>query len=487
MASTTYGSASGPEVPQKTFVEDAAPYVCECVGTYLLVFTICACSAAGDAIWNPTAIAAMLMVLVYIFGPVSGAHLNPAVSLACGIAKKTPWAKVAAYCLLQISGGLLAGVAAFAVFNKPLGVSPVSPYSFEHAALVEGLYTMMLCFVVLNVATARSNNPDGDQNHFFGLAIGFVIIAGGYASGDVSGGVFNPAAAMGLEVVGSKNSSSQVPGGPYGLSYAMAELLGAVAGGFFFRFCRRDDATNDSDPGFEPPLYSRFFSEFLGTFMLSITVGLSLVTKTAAVPWAAAAALTSMVYALHDVSGAHLNPAVTFAVVLAGRGKCSVSRGLAFWACQLSAGLLAGLLCSFMHLAGPNKHEDFLLQPKNRHSWVTVLAAELAFTFMLAFVVLSVATSKQPESYSTQNFHFGFAIGACVMAGGFAVGTISGGVFNPAVSWSLAACGVAGSSLQQLRYCAAYSLFQLTGGILAASVYAVTHRSEYKHLGVILD
>lgn len=472
------------QMQQKHFMEEVAPYACECVGTYLLVFTICACSAAGDALWNPTAIAAMLMVLVYIFGPVSGAHLNPAVSVACGIAKKTPWSKVAAYCLLQISGGLIAGFVAFAVFDKQLGVSPVSPYSFEHAALVEVLYTMMLCFVVLNVATARNNNPDADQNHFFGLAIGFVIIAGGYASGDVSGGVFNPAAAMGLEVVGSKSTSSQVP---YGLSYALVELLGAVLGGIFFNLCRRDDATNNSDPSFEPPLYARCFSEFLGTFMLSITVGLSLVAKTTATAWAAAAALTSMVYALHDVSGAHLNPAVTTAVVLAGRGKCSFSRGLAFWACQLSAGLLAGFLTSFMHLAGPHKNEDLLLQPSQHYSWVVVFGAELAFTFLLAFVVLCVATSRQPESFSTQNFQFGFAIGACLTAGGFAVGGITGGVFNPAVSWSLAACGATSSSMQKWQYCAAYTLFQLTGGILAASVYAVTHRSEYKHLGVILD
>ena len=53
----------------------------------------------------------------------------------------------------------------------------------------------MLCFVVLNVAATAKNKP----NEYYGLAIGFVIIAGGYAGGGISGGAFNPAVAFGID------------------------------------------------------------------------------------------------------------------------------------------------------------------------------------------------------------------------------------------------------------------------------------------------
>ncbi|CAE8604558.1 unnamed protein product, partial [Polarella glacialis] len=208
-----------PELPRATkpFSEEVAPFLSEFVGTYLLVFTIGVCSVAGDSFVNPAAVASMLTVLVYAFGPVSGGHLNPAVSVSAGLVGKMSWPKVGAYVLLQMSAGLLAGTVCFEVFGEPMGVAPVPPFGFRHAAFFEMLYTAMLCFVVLNVTAARNNNPDGDQNHYFGLAIGFAVVAGGYAAGNISGAVFNPAAALGLDVVGSKSGLGR---GPWGLAYA---------------------------------------------------------------------------------------------------------------------------------------------------------------------------------------------------------------------------------------------------------------------------
>ena len=203
---TTYGSTAGPSAepaPQISFAESAAPYVAEFVGTYLLVFTVAVCGIAANG-FGGTAIGALLAVLVYSFGPVSGGHFNPAVSFACGLTRKTPWPQVIAYILLQISAGLVAGIACHEIFEQPLGVSPKAPFGFWDAAFLEALYTLMLCFVVLNVCTSRSNNPDKDQNHYFGLAIGLVIIAGGHAAGGISGGIFNPAVSLGLEIVGAR-------------------------------------------------------------------------------------------------------------------------------------------------------------------------------------------------------------------------------------------------------------------------------------------
>merc|ERR1712125_54100 len=104
-------------------------------------------------------------------------------------------------------------------------------------------------------------------------------------------------------------------------------------------------------------------------------------------------------------------------------------------------------------MGGPYKLEAFALQPGvlpqgMAFSWVAVFFAEMAFTGMLAFVVLAVATTTPPKSLTSRNFQFGLAIGACVTAGGFAIGAVSGGELNPAVSFGLAT----GSSLNSGKF-----------------------------------
>lgn len=230
-------------------------------------------------------------------------------------------------------------------------------------------------------------------------------------------------------------------------------------------------------------------SEFVGTFMLVVTVGLNVVMKSPATAWSAAAALMSMIYSLGDVSGAHFNPSVTLAVVLCRRGKCHRERGVSFIATQIAAGTLAGILYAAYHSAGPYKGERFALQPGalssglGTFSWSAVLVAEMVFTGMLAFVVLAVATTTAPPSGTTQNFHFALAIGACVTAGGFAIGAISGGALNPAVSFGIATAasanwGIAGFG-PPWYYCLYFSAFQLAGGVFAALLFHVTHQHEF--------
>merc|ERR1719265_1807686 len=92
--------------------------------------------------------------------------------------------------------------------------------------------------------------------------------------------------------------------------------------------------------------------------------------------------------------------------------------------------ILGGILAAFTYSALMNG-ETFALKPAT-HNWYQVIVAELVFTFVLAFVVLSVATVKSPLSQ-----YFGFAIGMCVTVGGCAIGKISGGSLNPAVSMGI--------------------------------------------------
>merc|ERR1719359_2560090 len=132
-----------------------------------------------------------------------------------------------------------------------------------------------------------------------------------------------------------------------------------------------------------------------------------------------------MIYALGGVSGAHFNPAVTVAIMMAGREKCPPKEGGAFIGVQL----LGGVAAAYTY-AGMMHGETFALAPKDPYNWGQALGGEFVFTFVLCFVVLNVAVV---EASKVLTQYFGLAIGFCVVAGGRAVGNVSGGSLNPAV------------------------------------------------------
>merc|ERR1719236_231170 len=111
------------------------------------------------------------------------------------------------------------------MFGKAFNLAPGPGFGWASAMTVEILYTFMLCFVVLNVACCTASNG----NEYYGLAIGFVIIAGGYAAGGISGAAFNPAVAFGIDV------SSALLGFGWSFAYAGFELLGAALAAGAFR------------------------------------------------------------------------------------------------------------------------------------------------------------------------------------------------------------------------------------------------------------
>merc|ERR1719443_568949 len=113
----------------------------------------------------------------------------------------------------------------------------------------------------------------------------------------------------------------------------------------------------------------------------------------------------------------------------------------------------------------------FDLKPASA-SWPQALIAELLFTFVLCFVVLSVATTKQ----SLSEF-FGLAIGMCVVVGGFAIGKISGGSLNPAVSFGISSAHVMNGG--SFWSCLIYSIIELFAGVAAVGAFIWTQPSEY--------
>jgi aquaporin Z len=171
-------------------------YLTEFIGTFFLVLTVALTVLSGSAL-APLAIGASLMIMVYMGGHVSGAHYNPAVTLAVFLRGKLPAAEVGPYMASQVLGSVAAaGVAAF-LTGRTLALAPGAGVTSAQAVLTEVLYTFALALVVLNVATSTKTA----NNSFYGLAIGFTIVVAAFAGGGISGGAFNPAVGIGPNVV----------------------------------------------------------------------------------------------------------------------------------------------------------------------------------------------------------------------------------------------------------------------------------------------
>lgn len=206
-------------------------YICEFIGTFFLVFTVGNTVIGGGAgVIPPLAIGAMLMVMIFATGHISGGHLNPAVTLAVWMRGKIAATDVPGYVIGQILGGLAA--AFLVLFMK--GHPAVTGMEFPNGPLVplvaEFLGTFALAFVVLNVATAKANA----SNSFYGLAIGFTVVACAFSLGGYSGGAFNPAVAIGITAMGL-NAASNL------WIHLVADLLGGAAAALVFRAVSPED------------------------------------------------------------------------------------------------------------------------------------------------------------------------------------------------------------------------------------------------------
>ena len=440
----------------------------EFVGTFILVFTVGCNVLAGNPVWGGISIACSLMVSIYALGQTSGANFNPAVSVALGLANKAfgqtedgsapenKWKEVGVYCGVQLLAGVVAAVCYGFLFQETFNLGPAATFAWWQAMLCELLYTFMLCFVVLNVAASKRV---GGKNQFFGLAIGFVIVAGAYGPGAVSGGCFNPAVAFGID------SSSIQKGFGWCLVYTVFELLGAGLAVALFKLVRPEENQAEGTPLPAYQLKDQLIAEATGTFMLVLTVGMNVLVESKAAAFSIAACLTCMIYAIGDISGGHFNPAVTVAIF--ARGKTDMNTALAYIGTQLVAGFVGSLACALVHGGS-----TFPIGPGPGFNWGSVAVAEIVYTFVLCFVVLCVATVKEPASKEL----IGFIIGSCVTVGGLAIGKISGGSLNPAVSFGIAGARVlfGGSFYKGVIY----MIFEVIGGLLAAGVFKVTYPLE---------
>lgn len=305
------------------------PYFAEFLGTYFIVFTaalllIGDAEYSGNRMWRSTGIGFTTMAATYSMSSASGGHLNPAVSLAFGLTRKVYWRRVWSFMILQTLGGIAASETVRIMMLKALpAVEPKPFYNTVDAALVEGIYSFLICFVALNCMASLQNNPKGNRNQFFGLAIGLTVIAGGGPASEVSGGFLNPAITLGFLAVSPSDHmlrSGILVGAQFAGAFVSAILffmtrpeelvaLGVTTGEGVgcSRICNAFHALNlcgkrqreegdeeeegahssseeeadgpTSSRKYVAPWTARIMSEFIGTYMVVLTFGLCAVAS----------------------------------------------------------------------------------------------------------------------------------------------------------------------------------------------------------------
>jgi aquaporin Z len=208
--------------------ESMTKYAAELIGTFFLTLTVVTSVGEGAAL-AAVAIGSALMVMVYATGHISGGHLNPAVSLAAVVRGRLATGDLLPYWAAQVLGALLAAVVGMWLVDIPQAPA-LEGDLIVRAFLSELLFTFALAFVVLNVATSK-HHPD---NHFYGLAIGFTVVAGAVAVGPISGAAFNPAVAIGVALSGLGAWASI-------WIYLIACLIGGALAGLVFKLLNPDD------------------------------------------------------------------------------------------------------------------------------------------------------------------------------------------------------------------------------------------------------
>jgi aquaporin Z len=220
-------------------------YIAEFIGTFFLVLTVgCTGIGVGAGVIAPLAIGAALMVMVFAGGHISGAHYNPAVTLGVLIRGKVKPADVVPYWIAQFLAAAVAALLTIKVLRAGTAVTAIAPKT-SPALVAEFLFTFALVYVVLNTATAEGTSG----NSFYGLAIGMTVMTGAFAVGDISGGAFNPAVALGITLLGISTWNNI-------WIYLVANLAGGIVAAVIFQLINPPMQTTPiatPEPPYETP------------------------------------------------------------------------------------------------------------------------------------------------------------------------------------------------------------------------------------------
>jgi len=194
----------------------------EFAGTFILVFSGCGAAAVGSIYDTPGNMGISLvfgiavLAVIYSVGNISGAHINPAVTLGFAMAGRLPWKTVPQYAFSQTAGAIAAGFAVATLFPEAMTIGEVSPSaSAAQAFAMEAILTFILMFVILNVSTGHM-----EKGIMAGVAVGGTVAMAALFGGPISGASLNPARYLGPAIASGSLGHS--------LLYLTAPLAGAL-------------------------------------------------------------------------------------------------------------------------------------------------------------------------------------------------------------------------------------------------------------------
>jgi aquaporin NIP len=205
-------------------------YLAEFIGTFILVFTGVGAAASGSLLGDPVQVGIALvfgltvMVIINAIGDISGAHINPAVTIAFCVSRRFPVGQVVPYIIAQMAGAAAAGALvgyAFDPTHAAAGLTIPNPKLGSNAVVISFIYetvmTFFLMFVILNVSTGSK-----EKGVTAAIAIGAVIAVDALFGGPVCGASMNPARSLGPALVYNKLTNVWI--------YIAAPILGALLG-----------------------------------------------------------------------------------------------------------------------------------------------------------------------------------------------------------------------------------------------------------------
>ena len=227
-------------------------YASEFIGTFFLVLTVClnVFNNASDEVLKktlrPLSIGMILMVMIFATGGISGAHFNPAVTVAVHLThpQTISLKRASRYVLSQTIGGLCGALIGAYIMSNTETLTPGENRTAFDAMSAEVFFAMALCFVVLNVATTKQDT----NNHYYGIAIGFTVAAAAYAIGPVSGCALNPAVSFSVMLVHFIHTGK---GLSYLVVYLGTPMIGAFLASSLFKIIRKAEFTVIASPYLE--------------------------------------------------------------------------------------------------------------------------------------------------------------------------------------------------------------------------------------------
>lgn len=217
-------------------------YIAEFIGTFILIF----CGTGAMAVNEVTGGAVthvgigitwglIVMAMIYAFGEISGAHFNPAVSIAFAYAKKFSWQEVPKYILAQILGAFAASLLMLYLFPKSQFLGATIPtVDVGRAFVMELLLTFFLMVTIINVSTGSK-----EIGVVAGIAIGAVVLLEALFAGPITNASMNPARSLAPNIVSGNINGLWL--------YIVAPIIGAILAVASCKLVKDDNCCDNSN------------------------------------------------------------------------------------------------------------------------------------------------------------------------------------------------------------------------------------------------